>query len=119
MDNRYVKLKDLDGDIFTIERVTGHKFAMWDQASNKVLTADKPTKGYQKRWMIDTDRGRLEVSQAQFSKLLECVYKDGVADLNNKTISVKWNGKEKLESDYWFNLVHRETIEEPDQYGGY
>lgn len=112
----FVKLKDLDGDIIHITGVKGYKFAMWDQANHKMLVEDKPTKGYKKRWMLQTDRGQLEVSQAQMGKILEAAVLGDTSTPVGKTFSIKSNGRQDM-PDYWFNLVNKSenTNTRPDE----
>lgn len=106
----YVKLSDLVGQKFTIEKVWGFKFKMWDQPTSKMITQDTWFKGARKVYEVDTDKGKLDLGQGQIGTLLETVFKDGVADLNNKTFEVKSNGKTGMDIRYFFNVVERPIV---------
>lgn len=99
----YVKLSSLVDGRFTVNKVYGYTFKKWDDAAGKMLVSENYMEGYDKRYGIDTDKGKLEVSKAQISSMLEAVIKDGVADLNNVTFEVKSNGESGKDIRYYFN----------------
>lgn len=110
----FVKLSELVNDRFTVIRVWGYKWKMWDTNTNKMLTSDKYEQGYQKKWDVDTNRGKLDLSSGQIGTLLEAVLRNGVADLNGATFEVKSNGKTGMDIRYFFNVV-RAPQPEPQQ----
>lgn len=115
--NEYTKLGALVNQQFTITKVWGFKWKYWSAQENKMLVSDTWEKGYQKKYQVDTDKGKLELSSSQVGQLLEGVFKDGVADVNNQTFSVKSNGKTGLEVRYFLNPAKREevkSIQDPD-----
>lgn len=87
----YTKLSNLVDDTFTVQKVFGYKFKMWDAANNKMLISDTWVKDYQKKYTIDTDKGALDLSSGQMGGMLEAVTQDGRSDINGRTFSVKAN----------------------------
>lgn len=100
----YVKLSELVGDQFTVEKVWGYKWKKYDQDQKKMLVAKRYEPGYRKVYDVDTNKGKLNLGTGQIGSLLEVVFKDGVADLNGKTFEVKSNGKSGMDIRYYFNL---------------
>ena len=74
-----------------------------------MLIADKYEQGYRKVYSIETDKGYLDVGSGQLSALLEAVYRNGVADINNRSFKVKSNGKTGMDIRYYFNAVKTEA----------
>lgn len=105
---KYTKLSELVGDQFTIEKAYGYQWKMWDNVSNRMLVSETYEQGYRKIYSLDTDKGKLDLGSGQLSSLLEAVYKNGAADINGKTFSVKSNGKSGMDIRYYFNLVKTE-----------
>lgn len=103
MEKSFTKLSALVGDEFTVERVWGFKWKLWDVSSNKMLVSDNWEKGYQKRWDVDTDKGKLDISSSQLGNMLEGVCHAGSADIIGCTFSVKSNGKTGKEIRYYLN----------------
>lgn len=114
----YVKLGALINQVFTVEKVGQVSYKMWDTTQNKMLVADVPTKGYSKKYRVETDKGILELSSAQLSQLLEGVVKDGVSDINGRSFQVTSNGKTGMEIRYWLNPVTSQpkpqSIQDPE-----
>ena len=106
----YVKLGALVNQQFTITKVWGYKYKMWNPQTNKMEVSDTWEKGYQKKYQVDTDKGKLELSSSQVGQLLEGVFKDGVADINNQTFSVKSNGKTGVYIRYYLSPAKREEV---------
>ena len=107
MDNKiqYTKLSALVDQDFTITKAGGYQFKKWDNEAKRMLTEEKWTEGYRKMYTIDTDKGRMDLGAGQLGNLLEGVYKNGVADINNVTFHVKSNGKSGMDIRYFFNVV--------------
>jgi len=101
----YTKLSNLVDDQFTVNKVFGYKFKMWDTTSNKMLISEKWEQGYRKMYTMETDKGTLDLSASQFGNLLEAVTKDGRADINGRSFSVKSNGKTGMDIRYYLNAV--------------
>ena len=101
----FIKLSGLVNDTFTVEKVWGYKWKKWDTNENKMLVADRYEQDYQKKWDVDTNKGKLDLSPSQYGAILEAVSKDGIADLNGRTINVKSNGKTGMEIRYYFNAI--------------
>lgn len=116
--NEYIKLGALINQVFTVEKVGQVSYKMWDTTQNKMLVADVPTKGYSKKYRVETDKGILELSSAQLSQLLEGVVKDGVSDINGRSFQVTSNGKTGMEIRYWLNPVTSQpkpqSIQDPE-----
>ena len=100
----YTKLSDLVNDLFTVEKVWGYKWKKWNADTKKFEIAQTWERDFQKKWDVDTDRGKLDLSQSQMANLLELTCKNGVSDINGRTFSVKSNGKTGMEIRYFFNL---------------
>lgn len=107
----YIKLSELVGDKFTISKVWGYKWKKWDDNEKKMLVSDTYEEGHSKRYNLETDRGELEVSSSQLSQMLEGVVQDGVANVNNRTFTVKSNGKTGQEIRYWINATKSEPVQ--------
>ena len=101
----YIKLGALVGQVFTVNKVGGYQFKMWNPQTNKMDVSDTPQKGFQKKYRVETDKGILELSQSQLSQLLEQVVKEGVADVNGRSYEVKSNGKTGVDIRYFLNVV--------------
>jgi len=99
----YIKLGALVGQVFTINKVGGYQFKMWNPQTNKMDVSDTWQQGFQKKYQVETDKGKLELSSSQLSQLLEGVVKDGVADINGRSFQVKSNGKSGMEIRYFLN----------------
>lgn len=101
----YVKLSNLVNDKFTVQKIWGSKYKMWDEQERKMLVSDTWIRDYRKIWEVDTDKGKLDMSQAQVASLLEAVCINGAADIVGRTFSVKSNGKDGMEIRYFFDAV--------------
>lgn len=99
----YVKLSDLVGKTFRVDKVWGYQFQMWDAANKKMLRSDTWQEGYRKTYNLETDQGKLTVSAGQLGQMLEVYVKDGKSDLVGQGISVKSNGKQGMDIRYFFN----------------
>lgn len=99
----YNKLSNLVNDVFTIENIAPYVWKMWDQATKHMVTSEKYQEGFSKKYPVTTDKGILDLGSGQLGSLLECVFKDGQADLNGKTFSVKSNGKTGMDIRYFFS----------------
>lgn len=99
----YIKLGSLVGNTFTVEKVGPTSFKMWNPQTNKMDVSDTWQQGFQKKYQVETDKGKLELSSSQLSQLLEGVVQNGVADINGKSFSVKSNGKTGMEIRYFLN----------------
>lgn len=101
--SEYVKLSDLVGSDFTVEKVFGFSYKLWDNENKKMLTSDVWVKDYRKVYGLATDKGNLDISAHQFGNMLEGVSKGGQADVVGKTYDVKSNGKTGMEIRYYIN----------------
>lgn len=102
-ERRYVKLGDLVDSSFTVEKVYGYKWKMWDANAKRMLVSDTYEKDYRKVYGMVTDQGTMDLGSGQIGSLLEVVMKDGVADLNGKSFNVKSNGKSGMDIRYYFS----------------
>lgn len=101
----YIKLKDLVNDQFTVEKVVGVKWVMWNDAESKYERSDTPQKGYTKQYLAQTNKGALNVSQSQMAQMLEAASDLGKADVIEKKFEVRSNGKDGKEIRYYINLA--------------
>ena len=103
MDKKFTKLTALVDDSFTIIKSYGWKYKKWDPVSNKMLVSDRYERDFQKKYTVETDKGTMDLGPGQLANLLEAVFRDGVADIIDRTFSVKSNGKSGMEIRYYFN----------------
>ena len=108
-EKKYTKLSDLVDHTFLIRKAYGFQWKKWDAESKRMLIADKWEQGFAKIYQLETDKGWLDVRSGQLSALLEAVYRNGVADINNRSFKVKSNGKTGMDIRYYFNAVKTET----------
>ena len=109
----YTKLSNLVDDTFTVEKVFGYRWKMWDTTSKKMLISETWVKDYRKMYTLDTDKGTLELSASQMGNLPKSVTKDGRADINGRTFSVKSNGKSGMDIRYYINAVKDAPVAPP------
>lgn len=105
MEKEYTKLSNLVNGTFTINKMFGYKWKMWDNTEKKMLVSDIWQKDYRKIYGAETDKGILDLSASQMGVLLETVSKNGEANLNGRTFQVKSNGKTGMDIRYFFNAV--------------
>lgn len=103
MDKKFTKLTALVDDSFTVIKSYGWKYKKWDPVSNKMLVSDRYERDFQKKYTVETDKGTMDLGPGQLANLLEAVFRDGVADIIDRTFSVKSNGKFGMEIRYYFN----------------
>lgn len=103
MDKKFTKLTALVDDSFTVIKSYGWKYKKWDPVSNKMLISDRYERDFQKKYTVETDKGTMDLGPGQLANLLEAVFRDGVADIIDRTFSVKSNGKSGMEIRYYFN----------------
>ena len=103
MDKKFTKLTALVDDSFTVIKSYGWKYKKWDPVSNKMLVSDRYERDFQKKYTVETDKGTMDLGPGQLANLLEAVFRDGVADIIDRTFSVKSNGKTGMEIRYYFN----------------
>ena len=104
----FVKLKDLDGKEFTVEKAQKFQWKKWDSNESKMLTSEKWEQGFNKRFPVDTKEGLLELSEKQMSDMLIGVCVDGKADVVGKTYKVKRHesqGQQGVRIAYYINPV--------------
>lgn len=109
----YTKLSNLIDQDFTIEKIWGYKWKMFDQGTKKMVSDNEWFKGGRKVYEVDTNKGKMDLGAGQIGTLLETVMKNGVADLNGKTFHVKSNGKTGMDVRYFFNEVKGAPLDEP------
>lgn len=111
----YIKLKDLVNGQFTVEKVVGVKWVMWNDAEGKYERSDTPQKGYTKQYLVSTNKGALGVSQSQMAQMLEAASELGKADVVEKSFEVRSNGKDGKEIRYYINLAKPVEPTEDDE----
>lgn len=117
MDNKvnYTKLGNLVDSEFTVEKAGGFTWKRWNDEAKRMETSEQYQKDFRKMYTIDTDKGRMDLGAGQLGNLLEIAYSKGVADINDKTFSVKSNGKTGMDIRYFFNMK-REAQSDGDGY---
>lgn len=109
----YTKLSNLVDDTFTVNKVFGYKFKMWDNVTRNMRISDTWVEGHRKMYTLDTDKGTLDLSASQMGNILEAVTNDGRADVNGRTFSVKSNGKSGMDIRYYINAVKDAPVAPP------
>ena len=111
----YTKLSNLVDDTFTVNKVFGYKFKMWDNVARTMRISDTWVDGHRKMYTLDTDKGTLDLSASQMGNILEAVTNDGRADVNGRTFSVKSNGKSGMDIRYFLSAT-KESPSKPADY---
>lgn len=106
---KFVKMSELVDKDFTVEKVWGYKWKKWDNVAKTMLTSDTYVPEHSKKYDVDTDKGKLDVSATQFGSMLEGVSRNGEANIVGKTFHVKSNGKSGMEIRYYINPVRTES----------
>lgn len=102
-DKKYTKLSDLVNGDFTILKVWGFKYKSWDNATSRMISEDQWFEGSRKMYQVDTDKGKLDLSESQLGSLFVKVQRQGKSDVNNLKVIVKSNGKSGLDIRYYLN----------------
>jgi len=115
MEQKYTKLSHLVSDRFTILESYGYQFKKWDNDSKRFLVEEKfpGDRDYKKTYTVNTDKGKLDLTAGQLGQILEATFSGGKADIINKTIEVKSNGKTGIDIRYYLNLVRGSGPEAP------
>lgn len=116
MDVQYIKLKEMcDDKPFTVNSMLPPRFVRWNDQERKFDTATVPTSGFSKQWTVDTDRGRVNLSQSQMGSLLETSLdsQTGTATVIGKLFKVtKNNPEDPKHTRYYFNSVEPKKHEQ-------
>lgn len=107
MEKKFTKLSALVDQDFTVEKVYGFDWKMWDATSNRMLVAETYEKGYRKMYGVETDKGKLDLSAGQLGNMLEGVSKNGEASIVGRTFHVKSNGKTGIDIRYYINPTRK------------
>lgn len=115
----YIKIAELDGEVFTVTKGLGYEWKKWDNDNRKMLTSDRWEEGFGRRYKLETDKGQLELSEYQMKDLLIAAYSNGVADPTDKSFTVKKvDGKNGI-PNYYINPARGvEESKLPTQEGG-
>ena len=116
-EKRFTKLSELVDNTFTVEKIWGYKFKMWDNESKKMLVSETYEKGYRKIYSVDTSEGSLDLSASQLGQMLESVFKNGSSEITGRTFLVKSNGKTGMDIRYYINPTKDQPkkVEESDE----
>lgn len=107
-DTKYIKLSDLVGSEFTVEKVYFPQYKMWDNEARRMLVSERWEKGYRKIYGIVSDKGTLDMSANQYANMLEAVSKAGEANVIHRTFTVKSNGQTGMDIRYYINAKAEE-----------
>ena len=110
---KFVRMSELVDKDFTVEKVWGYKWKKWDNVARQMLTSDTYVAEHSKKYDVDTDKGKLDVSATQFGSMLEGVSQNGEANVVGRTFHVKSNGKTGMEIRYFINPVRDAKPEKP------
>jgi len=111
MENKsYVKLSELVDKDFTVLSVKGFTFKRWNNEERKMEVSDEWKEGFSKKYLVETDKGMLDMGTGQLASLLEAVFYNGVADINGQRFKVKSNGKSGMDIRYFFNRMKEKDI---------
>ena len=112
-DTKYVKLSELDGQQFTVEKAYKFCFKKWDGANRRMLVENnwqefmRGDRDWRKIYAVDTNKGKMDLSQKQLKDMLEGVYIDGIADVNGKTFTVRKVVGQNDIPNYFINPVRQ------------
>jgi len=109
---QYVKMGELVDRTFTIEKVWGYQWQMWDNENKKMLKSDKWEKGYRKTYDVVTDKGQVTMSAGQLGQCLEAVSDKGLSNLIGRTIEVGSNGKTGIDIRYFFTALPAHAVKQ-------
>lgn len=110
MDKTYTKLSALVDQDFTVKSVAGYKWKMWSPVDKRMVSRDTYAEGFSKKYEVETDKGWLDLGSGQIGSLLETTFKQGKADLIDKTFHVKSNGKTGMEIRYYFDVLNTGSL---------
>lgn len=102
-EKKFTKLSALVGSDFTIQKVWGYKFKKWDAQSSKMISEDNYFEGARKIFELDTDKGKLDLSESQIGTIFAKVQHAGQADIIGVNVGVKSNGKTGIDIRYYLN----------------
>lgn len=119
-DNKptYTKLSDLVGGTFTVQKAYGFTWKRWNNEAKRMEISETYAEGFRKIYTLETDKGKLDLGSGQLGNLLEITYKNGAADVNDKTFAVKSNGKTGMDIRYFFSVVKPEQVKDNLPYDG-
>lgn len=109
----FVKMKDLVGSTFTVQRVVKYSYKMWDSVASTMRVSDTYVEGHRKVYTVETDKGVVDISANQLGSMLEGVSREGRADIVHRTFSVKSNNKTGMDIRYWINPVRDAPVAPP------
>lgn len=109
----FVKMKDLVGSTFTVQRVVKYSYKMWDSVASTMRVSDTYVEGHRKVYTVETDKGVVDISATQLGSMLEGVSREGRADIVHRTFSVKSNNKTGMDIRYWINPVRDAPVAPP------
>lgn len=102
-ERKYTKLSELVGSEFTIQAVKRYVFKKWDAQSSKMISEDNYFEGARKIFELDTDKGKLDLSESQIGTIFAKVQHAGQADIIGTVVGVKSNGKTGIDIRYYLN----------------
>lgn len=111
----YTKMSNLVDKDFTVQKVNGYKWKKWDNVARTMLTSDTYVPEHSKKYEIETDKGKMDVSQSQLGSMLEGVSKDSMSTIIGATFHVKSNGKTGVEIRYYINPVFNAPKKEVEE----
>lgn len=114
-ETKYIKLSELVDKDFTVEKVWGFKWKMWDNVAKTMLTSDTYQPQHRKLYSVVTDKGTLDISANQLGSMFESTSKDGYSNIIDKTFHVKSNGKSGIDIRYFINPVFKkDTVDDEE-----
>lgn len=116
-ETTYTKLSELVDSDFTIQSVRGYRFKAWNNESKKMISEDSWFEGSRKIYELDTNKGKLDLSESQLGTILVKCSHGGRADVNNVRVAVKSNGKSGIDIRYYFNPLKQEKPPEEAENG--
>lgn len=98
---QYAKLSELTE--FTTTAVQGFKYKKWNEQERKMEVSDTPKPEFNKKYILETKKGILDLSAYQYGSILELYSEGGKSNIIEKTVAVKTNGQEGKDIRYFFN----------------
>lgn len=113
-EKRFTKLSALVDSEFTIEKVQGFKYKMWDQQEGRMKAEDNWFQGSRKMYQVETDAGLLDLSESQLGQIFAKVQHAGTSTVVGVTVAVKSNGKTGIDIRYYLNPQKTRPAEDMD-----
>lgn len=115
----FVKLAELVGKEFTIEKVWPAEYILWDGTTKTMLKSKEPTKGYRKTYNLETSKGKVGMGATMVGNLMEAIQENGSANIIGRSFSLASNGQTGKDIRYFVNAIEAPQDEDTVDFGDY